>query len=171
MSSSKRSDKNIVAHPAGWLIFLANCSADCLRKKMPPTRPSASRATQNPSRLRPMKNSGIASLRMLGSGRCESRQYLARLAHSPIVQPALRRDLLEPRASASGVLRLNGGFGGPRDTGRESRIVCGPVPRHLRLCAAKLQWFDQGGLNRNDNQENEGAGADRAGGVRARVTA
>jgi hypothetical protein len=50
-------------------------------------------------------------------------------------------------------------------------MVCGPVPRHLRLCAAKLQWFDQGGLNRNDNQENEGAGADRAGGVRARVTA
>ena len=72
MSSSKRSDKNILAHPTGGVFLSANFRADCWRKKMPPTRPSTSRATQNPSRFWPMKNSGIASLRIMGSGRCGS---------------------------------------------------------------------------------------------------
>ena len=50
--------------------MLANRGAECLSKKMPPTLLSASRAIQNPSLFRPMKNSGIASLMRLGSGRC-----------------------------------------------------------------------------------------------------
>jgi hypothetical protein len=54
----------------GCVFLLANRRAECLSKKMPPTRPSASREIQNPSLFRPTKNSGITSLMMLGSGRC-----------------------------------------------------------------------------------------------------
>jgi hypothetical protein len=66
-SSSNRSDGNIVAHPAGWLFLLANDKAEFSSRKIPPIRPLASRATQKPSLLRPMKNAGIASLTMPGS--------------------------------------------------------------------------------------------------------
>ena len=58
-----------MAHPPGWAFLLANRRADRLRRKMPPIRPSDSRATQNPSWFRPIKNSVIASLRTSGSGR------------------------------------------------------------------------------------------------------
>jgi hypothetical protein len=43
-------------------LFWANRSADRLNKKMPPVRPSASRAIQSPFLLRPTKNGGIDSL-------------------------------------------------------------------------------------------------------------
>src|SRR6478672_2994007 len=66
-SSSNLSDGNIVAHPAGRLFFLANDSAELSSKKIPPICTLASRATQKPSLLRPMKNAGIASLTIAGS--------------------------------------------------------------------------------------------------------
>jgi hypothetical protein len=57
----------MVAHPVGGLFFLANETAESLSRKIPPICPLASRATQNPSMLRPMKNAGIVSLTMPGS--------------------------------------------------------------------------------------------------------
>lgn len=63
-SSSNASDGKIIAHPAGRLCRLANASADPLSRKIPPILPLASRATQKPCVLRPMKNAGIASLTM-----------------------------------------------------------------------------------------------------------
>jgi hypothetical protein len=66
-SSSNRSDGKMVAHPAGRLFLLANDKAEFSSRKIPPIRPLASRATQKPSLLRPMKNAGIASLTMPGS--------------------------------------------------------------------------------------------------------
>src|SRR5215813_13912203 len=44
--SSNRSDGNIVAQPPGQLCSRAKDSAEFLRKKRPPIRPVASRATQ-----------------------------------------------------------------------------------------------------------------------------
>ena len=52
----------MVAHPAGRLFSLANDSAEFSSRKIPPICPLASRATQKPALLRPMKNAGIASL-------------------------------------------------------------------------------------------------------------
>ena len=66
-SSSKASAGNIVAQPAGPPCACAKEIAEFLNRKSPPIRPFASRATQNPARLRPMKNAGIASLTTLGS--------------------------------------------------------------------------------------------------------
>jgi Metallo-beta-lactamase superfamily len=57
----------IIAQPPGRLCSRAKDSAELLSRKRPPIRPVASRATQNPARLRPMKKAGIASLTMLGS--------------------------------------------------------------------------------------------------------
>ena len=57
-SSSNLSDRKIVAHPVGWLCILANDSAEFSSRKIPPIRPVASRATQKPCPLRPMKNCG-----------------------------------------------------------------------------------------------------------------
>jgi hypothetical protein len=57
----------MVAHPAGGLLRFANDKAEFASRKIPPIRPLASRATQKPSWLRPMKNAGIDSLRMPGS--------------------------------------------------------------------------------------------------------
>jgi len=57
----------MVAHPAGRLFSLANDNAELSSRKIPPICPLASRATQKPSLLRPMKNAGIASLTMAGS--------------------------------------------------------------------------------------------------------
>jgi hypothetical protein len=68
-SSSKRSARNIVAQPIGALFLLAKPWADRRKRKMPPVRPSASRAIQSPRLLRPIKNSGIVSLRTPESGR------------------------------------------------------------------------------------------------------
>ena len=118
MSSAKRLDKNILAHPTGGAFLSANFSADCLRTKMPPTRPSVSRATQNPSRFRPMKNSGIASLRMLGSGRCSS-----------LVAEAGRTNGITVAALAGGICAKLGG--GLLAYGRSARQTgcSGNVPR------------------------------------------
>jgi len=59
-SSSNRSDGCIVAYPAGRLFLLAKDRAEFSNRKRPPDFPFASRATQKPSLLRPMKNCGIA---------------------------------------------------------------------------------------------------------------
>ena len=68
-SSSKLSDKNIVAHPPGKLCWPANRSADSLKRNMPPVCPPCLATTHNPFLFRPMKNNGIDSLRTLASGR------------------------------------------------------------------------------------------------------
>jgi len=59
----------MVAQPAGALLMLANLSAERLKMNTPPVRPCASRATQKPSALRPMKNNGMDSLRASLFGR------------------------------------------------------------------------------------------------------
>src|ERR1700676_1705126 len=66
-SSSNLSDGNIVAQPAGRLCLLANDTAEFSSRKIPPICPLTSRAIQNPSMLRPIKNAGIASLTTPGS--------------------------------------------------------------------------------------------------------
>ena len=66
-SSSIFSVGNIVAHPPGGLFLLAKETAESFSRKMPPIRPLASRATQKPSMLRPMKNAGIVPLTVPGS--------------------------------------------------------------------------------------------------------
>ena len=66
-SSSILSDGNMVAHAAGRLFLRANDSAEFSSRKIPPIRPRASRATQKPSLLGPIKKAGIASLTMPGS--------------------------------------------------------------------------------------------------------
>ena len=68
-SSSICSDGNTVAQLAGEALLLAKRMAASLRQNRPPNFPSASRATQKPSRLRPMKNTGMASLISSGAGR------------------------------------------------------------------------------------------------------
>ena len=69
VSSSKVFARNIVAHPFGALASCAKRSAERRKKNIPPIRPCASRASQNPFLLRPIKNSGITRLRTLASGR------------------------------------------------------------------------------------------------------
>ena len=61
------SPRSLLDFGAGPLCALANDTAETLNRKIPPFRPFASRATQKPSLLRPMKNAGIASLTMLAS--------------------------------------------------------------------------------------------------------
>ena len=58
-SSSRRASRAMVAQPAGAQFLFANRKADRLNRNTPPVRPCASRATQKPNPLRPMKNSGI----------------------------------------------------------------------------------------------------------------
>lgn len=64
---------SIVAQPPGALCLRAKRIAEALNRKTPPMRRSASSATQNPLWLRPIKNSGIDSLRAVWSGRDGSR--------------------------------------------------------------------------------------------------
>ena len=69
VSSSKVFARNIVAHPCGVLASCAKRSAERRKKNIPPIPPRASRASQNPFLLRPIKNSGITRLRTRASGR------------------------------------------------------------------------------------------------------
>jgi hypothetical protein len=56
MSSSTWPRGNTVAQPTGPALRRAKRSAPSLRQNRPPNLPSASRATQQPSRLRPIKH-------------------------------------------------------------------------------------------------------------------
>ena len=85
VSSSKVLATNMVAHPCGALASCANRSAERRNKNMPPIRPWASRASQNPFLLRPIKKSGIARLRTRASGR------LGRMAGSARRRTEMRR--------------------------------------------------------------------------------
>jgi hypothetical protein len=69
ISSSKRACGNTVAHPVGAVFRWAKSRADRWRQNIPPRLPSASRATQRPWRLRPMKKTGIEALTTSGPGR------------------------------------------------------------------------------------------------------
>ncbi len=68
-SSSSRCTRTMIAHPVAALRRSAKRTADRLNMKIPPLRPSASRATQSPLLLRAMKNSGMDSFRTRRSGR------------------------------------------------------------------------------------------------------
>ena len=77
----------MVAQPAGAQFLFANRKADRLNRNTPPVRPVASRTTQKPSVLRPMKNSGIDSLRTPPLGR---RGKFVTAALPPITRQPLR---------------------------------------------------------------------------------
>jgi len=68
-ASSSPSFTNIRAHAPGLFIRFANRTAEPLKMNARPVELSQSRATHKPARLRPMATSGIASFKILASGR------------------------------------------------------------------------------------------------------
>ena len=98
-ASSRPSDTNIKAQ-SGPLMLLANRMAADFDQNSPPTELSQSRATQSPALLRPMANSGIASLRIVPSGRCGECDVDGAGGMS-LSGFAVRRNFILPPASAA----------------------------------------------------------------------
>jgi hypothetical protein len=95
MFNSRGSVTNIVAHPADRLFWRAKRNAEDFNKNSPPIRPSASRTTQNPLRLRPMKNNAIESLITVASGRCGKRAVFNDFTRSYRNRPGVLLELIE----------------------------------------------------------------------------